>query len=118
MQDDKAVKVIVIIVNYFYNLCPERWFHVRRIDRWIELIGGDTVVETFQFGNMFEQLVEVEVFKRSGFWVFYHSDSTSGVNQKYRRVICFHKCLAFVVFRAQRYIKVMEKLWEMIIKKW
>lgn len=39
------------------------------------------VVEALQFGNMLQQLVEVEVLKRTGLRIFYHSDSSASVNQ-------------------------------------
>ena len=52
VQDDEAVEVVVVVVDDFYNLCPEGRLHVGRVDRWVELIGRDAVVEALQFGNM------------------------------------------------------------------
>ena len=52
MQDDEAVEIVVVVVDDFYNLCPEGRLHIGRVDRWVELIGRDAVVEALQFGNM------------------------------------------------------------------
>jgi len=50
-----------------------------------ESIGGSTDrkrcgIETFQFGNMFEKMIEVEIFKRTCLWVLYHADGSTGIN--------------------------------------
>ena len=81
VKDDEAVEVVVVVVDDFYNLCPEGRFHVGRVDRRVELIGRDVVVEALQLGDMLQQLVEVEVLKRTGLGIFYHSDSSASVNQ-------------------------------------
>ena len=52
VQDDEAVEIVVVVVDDFYNLCPEGRLHVGRVDRWVELIGRNAVVEALQFGNM------------------------------------------------------------------
>ena len=80
VQDDKAVKVIVVIIYDFDNLGPQRRFHIRGVDGRVELIGRDAVVEAFQFGDMLEQVVEIEIFQCAGFRVFHHSDSSACVN--------------------------------------
>lgn len=93
MQDDEAVEKVVVIIYYLDNLCPQRGFHVGGVDGRVELVGRDTVVEAFQFGNVLEQVVEIEILEGTCFGVFYHSDSSARVNQEYGRVICFHKYL-------------------------
>ena len=105
VQDDKAVEVVVVIVDYFDNLCPKGGLHIGRVDGGIELVGRDAVVEALQLGDMLEQVVEVEVLKGTGLRVFYHSDSSTCVNQEYGRAIDFHKHHIGVLFRAQRYKK-------------
>ena len=37
-------------------------------------------LETLQFGNMFEKMIEVEIFKRTCLWVLYHADGSTGIN--------------------------------------
>lgn len=108
VEDDEAVEVIVVIVYDFDNLCPQRGFHIRGVDGRVELIGGDAVVEAFQLGDVQKQVVEVEVFECTGFGVFYHSDSSSGVNQEDGRVISFHKYVVLILFRAQRYFLIFD----------
>ena len=77
----KTVKIIVIVVDDLNDFCPHRGFHVGRIDRRIELVGRDAVIETFQFGYMLEKMVEIEIFKRTGLGIFYHTDGSTSVNQ-------------------------------------
>ena len=52
VQDDEAVEIVGVVVDDFYNLCPVGRLHVGRVDRWVELIGRDEVVEALQVGNM------------------------------------------------------------------
>ena len=78
---NSSKKSVEVVVDDFYNLCPEGRLHVGRVDRWVELIGRDVVVEALQLGDMLQQLVEVEVLKRTGLGIFYHSDSSASVNQ-------------------------------------
>ena len=80
MKNDKTVEVIIIVVDNLYDFSPKRRLHVRRVNRRIKLIGRDAVIETFQFGNMFEKMIEVEIFKRTCLWVLYHADGSTGIN--------------------------------------
>ena len=98
MQDDKAVEVFVVVIYNCDNFGPQGRFHVRGVDRRIELIGRDVIVEALQFGNMLEQVGEIEIFQCTCFRIFYHSDSSAGVNQENGRIICFHKYLFFLFF--------------------
>jgi hypothetical protein len=62
VQNDKAIEVVIIIVDDLYEFCPVKRFHIRRVNRRVELIGGDPVIKTLQFGDVFQQVVKVEVF--------------------------------------------------------
>ena len=81
MKDDKTVEIVIIVVDNLYDFCPKRRLHVRRVDGRIELVGRDAIIETFQFGNMFEKMVEVEIFKRTCLRVFYHTDGSASIYQ-------------------------------------
>ena len=58
-------------------------FHIGRINGGIERIGVDMIIKTFQLRNEVQQVVEVEAFQCSCFRVFYHSDSSTCINQQY-----------------------------------
>jgi len=62
MQNYKAIEIVVIIVDDLYKFCPVSWFHIRGVERRIELIGGNAIVESFQLRNVLEQMVEIKVF--------------------------------------------------------
>lgn len=81
VQDDETVVVVVVAADDFHNLGPEFRLHVRRVDGWVELVGGDVAVEAFQFGHMLEQLVEVEALQSTCFGILNHADGTAGINQ-------------------------------------
>lgn len=48
----------------------------------IETIGVNTAVEVFQNGNVLVQCIKIEWRECSGFRVFYHTDGTSGIDDK------------------------------------
>ena len=62
MKNHKTVEIIIIVIDDFYQFCPVSRFHVRRVERGIELVGGNAVVESFQFGDVLKQMIEVEIF--------------------------------------------------------
>ena len=55
------------------------------------MVGGDAVVETFQFGDMLEEVVEIKVFECAGLRIFYHTNGATGINQQYGWIVVFHK---------------------------
>ena len=89
VKDDKARILIVVVADNAYEFAPGIRIHIRRIHRRIELIGRDVIVEALQFGNMLEQVGEIEIFQCTCFRIFYHSDSSARVNQENGRIICF-----------------------------
>jgi hypothetical protein len=62
MQNYKAIEIVVIIVDDLYKFCPVSRLHIRGVERRIELIGGNAIVESFQLRNVLEQMVEIKVF--------------------------------------------------------
>ena len=56
-----------------------------------------------QFGNFIEKVVKIKRFEAPGFAVFYHSDSSAGVNDKDRCYIFRHTSMIYFFTKSSEY---------------
>ena len=90
VQHDKAVEQVVVVGDDVHEFHPRTGFDFRRVDGGLELYGRDGESELSQLGDLVEEMVKVERFETSRLAVLYHSDGTTGVNDKNRCYIFRH----------------------------
>ena len=86
-----------------YQFYPRVRFYFRRVDGGLELYRRDREPKLSLFGNFIEKVVKIKRFEASGFAVFYHSDSSAGVNDKDRCYIFRHTSMIYFFTKSSEY---------------
>ena len=82
MQNDKAVRLFVVLGNDIHQLGPQLWVHVGGVNRRFELVRLQFVVKQPQFGHMILQVLEVERLQSTRFRIPNHADGASCIDKQ------------------------------------
>ena len=82
VQHDESAVLPVVLVDDACYLDPILRLHVARVDRRVERDGVYLERETLELRDKVTELFHIKVLEGTGFRVFNHSDSPSGVNDK------------------------------------
>ena len=83
VQNDKAVVLLIAVGDDAHQFGPQLRLHITRVDRRVKLIAMQVVIKLPQLGHMATQMLEVEGFQSTSFWIAYHADSATSVYQQH-----------------------------------